>query len=204
MGTRSKDSESRLTQTAATLDAEIARFEQLVKELDTSSITSEKTLHRAAGKLEESAAIQQRLGSALQAFAEAMQEMQERQQRCVEATREAAQRVEQRFAGRNALLQRVQALGERAREINAPVAAAMAPSAGEDAAPDTTKVLSSLEAVLALTASAIDEADAVQRAAKDEEWSDIERDTGNLKQQLQSVRNKVLTTQRSVAARAAS
>jgi hypothetical protein len=202
MSARSKESEGPLTRAAVTLETELLHYEQGVKELGTTAITSEKSLHRARIGLERCAELERRLGAALQSFAEAMQETQNRQQQYIATSREAAERVQQRFNERNALLERMKVLGEHAKELNEPVAAAM--TAGSEEASPTSKLLSSLEAVGERTASVIDEADALQRAARDDEWLDIERETGTLKQQLQSARNKVLIAHRNVAGRSPS
>lgn len=198
--TLKKDAEGPLGLAAVALDAELSRFEQTVRELNALTITTEKGLQRARRRLEQCGEHEEKLGGALQAFAAAMKETQDRQQRCMEGTITAAKRIEGRFHSRSELLERMKVLGERAREINDPVTAAM--SGGEDDAAKT--LLTSLKAVSDLTATIISEADALARAAKEGDWHDIERDTDALKQQLQAARNKIVAAQRDVAERAPS
>jgi hypothetical protein len=201
MATRTKDGAGPLSLAAAALEAELGRYEQLVRDLGGTTITSDKTLQRARRSLEDCGSLEQSLSAALQGFAQAMQATQDRQQSCMEATVAAARRVEARFHARGALLERMKVLGERAREINEPVVAAINAGADGGAA---EPLLSTLQTASDLTASIISDAEALQRAAKDDDWVDIERDTDALKQQLQAARNKILAAQRQVASRSPS
>jgi hypothetical protein len=199
----SKKSEGALTAAAAAFDAALTRFEAASEELERMEIVSEKSLQRARRALEGCAEQEQELSAHLQAFAAAMQTSQARQQKCMEATVAAANRIKARFDERNALLERVAALGLRAREINDPVVAAMEQDAKEGGAP-TAALLTSLEEFGANTDAIIAEADSLMRAAKDSDWEDIERDAHTLKQQLMSALNKVRVIQRNIATRAPS
>lgn len=197
--TTKKENADPLTAAASALDAELARFEQTVRDLAATTITTEKGLQRARRRLEECGGHEETLSAALQGFAAAMQTTQARQHKCMEGTLEAAKRIEERFTSRAALLERMRDLGDRAKTINEPVASAMG---SDPSAPDA--LLTTLKAVSDLTADIISEADALQKAAKDSEWHDIERDTDALKQQLQAARNKIVAAQRNVAERAPS
>ncbi|MBX3230043.1 MAG: hypothetical protein KIT84_25585 [Labilithrix sp.] len=189
-----------LTQAAAALESELRRYEETAAELDKVALTSEKTLQRARKVLEECAAHQSELALLLPAFAQAMQAAQAKQQACMELTARGTARIKERFEARMALLERVAALGQRAQDINGPVAAVM----DGDAERTPAELLKSLEEVAGRTEAVIAEASEVHAAAETDDWQDIARDTDALKQQLQSARNKLLVAQRSVAERAPS
>ena len=200
MATSTKTPGGALAQAAAALETELRRYEETSGELERITLTSDKTLQRARKVLEECAAHQERLATLLPEFAQAMQEAQAKQQACMEATARGTEKIKARFEDRMALLERVAALGQRAQDINGPVAAVM----DEKGERTPAELLKSLEEVGSRTEAAIAEATAVHEAAQGADWQDIARDTDALKQQLQSARNKILVAQRSVAARAPS
>lgn len=197
-----KTSSSALVEAARALDQEVARYESSLGELARIDMVSEKTLQRAGRSLEACAQHQTDLARLLGAFAAAMGEMKERQERCVAETNAAADRVKARFESRAALLARVAVLGAKTGEIIGPMAAATAPDAGDPSA--VTSVLAQLEGVTSKAEEVIAEAESVRQAAKAESWQDVERDADSLRQQLQSAKNKVLTAQRALAERAPS
>lgn len=185
---------------AAALENELRRYDETAADLEKMALTSDKTLQRARKVLEECAAHQERLSTLLPEFAQAMQIAQAKQQECMETTARATARIKERFENRMALLERVAALGQRAQEINGPVAAVME----GDGEKKPAELLKSLEEVSARTEAVIAEASEVHAAAQSGDWQDIARDTDALRQQLQSARNKILVAQRSVAERAPS
>ena len=201
MPASTKNVQGPLASAAAALENELRRYEETVTELEKLPLTSDKTLQRARKVLEECAGHQEKLAVLLPAFAQAMQQVQVRQQQCMDATAEGTSKIKTRFEERMALLERVAALGQRAQNINEPVAAVIS---GKEENQSPTELLKSLEDVGTLTEAVIAEADAVHKLAQDGDWQDIARDTDTLKQQLQSARNKVLVAQRNIAARAPS
>lgn len=193
---------STLVEAARALEQEVVRYESSLAELARTDIVSEKTLQRAAKSLESCAQHQNELARLLTAFAAAMGEMKERQERCVAETNAGAERVKARFESRAALLARVGALGAMTGEIIGPMASA---SATDGAEPEgITDVLARLDGVTSKAEEVIAEAEAVRQAAKAEEWQDVERDADALRQQLQAAKNKVLNAQRALAERAPS
>ena len=200
MATSTKTPTGPLATAAAALENELRRYEETSAELEKITLTSEKTLQRARKVLEECAAHQEKLATLLPEFAQAMQTAQAKQQECMEATARGTMRIKERFEDRMALLERVAALGQKAQDINGPVAAVVDGNGEHTPA----ELLKTLEEVGARTEAVIAEAAAVHEAAEGADWQDIARDTDALKQQLQSARNKLLIAQRSVAARAPS
>ncbi len=124
MSNTEKKGNGSLTVAAGALEAEIKRFEDLVAELGRLGVNSEKSLGRARQLLEEVAGYEQRLGTHLRELSLAMQrsagapgsrdEAGARERRADPAPSRGTQRM---------LLERVNALGERARDINEPMAA---------------------------------------------------------------------------------
>ncbi|MFO0741922.1 MAG: hypothetical protein U0270_38855 [Labilithrix sp.] len=189
-----------LAAAAAALENELRRYEETSAELEKLALTSEKTLQRARKVLEECASHQEKLATLLPEFAQAMQAAQAKQQECMEVTARGTARIKERFEDRMALLERVAALGQKAQDINGPVAAVVETEGERTPA----ELLKALEEVGARTEAVIAEAASVHEAAEGADWQDIARDTDALRQQLQSARNKILVAQRNVAARAPS
>lgn len=194
----SKKSEGPLVKAATLLETELARYEENVNDAKRLEIGSEKGLQKSKTVLEACAATEQKMREHLQTFAAAMQEMQKRQQACVEETLATAKRIEERIHDRAALLERFGALGARAREVDEPVKAVM--QAKADGAKDS-ELLGALAEVISRTDSVLEDAEAVAKDAQDRGWEDIGREAMALKQQLQSARNKVMQAQRDMASR---
>jgi hypothetical protein len=194
----SKKSEGALVKAATALENELARYEEHVADARRLEISSEKGLQKSKAVLEACAATEQRMREHLQAFAAAMQDMQKRQQTCVDETVATAKRIEERIHDRASLLERFGQLGTRAREVDEPVKAVMQRKA-EGAT--ESELLGALTEVIARTDSVLEDADAVAKDAQGRGWEDIAREATALKQQLQSARNKVMQTQREMASR---
>jgi hypothetical protein len=190
----SKSTESPLLSAARTLSDDLQHFEQMSAELGRLVINSEKTLQRARKGLQECSEHEAKLAESLRCFALAMQTMQALQQRCMEQTALATERVRQRQEERVKLQERLQLLGESARDLSAPVAAL---PEGSEAVP--SDALGPLQEVARRLESVIAEATEVTELARQGDWSDLERDTQSLEQQLQSARNRVLIGLRRLA-----
>jgi chromosome segregation ATPase len=196
-----KKDEFPLRDAASAFEDELRRHEVAVAELERLAINSDKALQRARKALEECASREEALAKHLVAFVEAMRTAQERQQKCMEATLGAANRVKERFDARNALLARVASLGESAKAIVADTAPDGAANATGDSADAKLK---SFQDIASRIETVIEETDAVTKAAQEDDWADISRETESLKQQLQSARNKMLVATRALASRAPS
>ena len=193
----SKKLETPLARAAASLEGELLEYEKFVVDVKKMDLSSEKAMHRAKTLLENCAAGESRMAERLQAFAEAVQDVQGRQQACITEAVAAAEKIQQRIQNRSALLERFSALGDRARALNEPVAALEAKE-GEASAQD---LLTTLGEVAQRTEAVIQEADALGSDAENDDWQDIAREATTLKQQIQSARNKILVAQRDVASR---
>jgi GrpB-like predicted nucleotidyltransferase (UPF0157 family) len=193
--------EGPLAEAAMAFEAELSRYEELTTETARGPISSEKALLRAKKQLGESAECQLRLAESLKAVVIALDGARVKQEACMAQVLAAAQRVQTRSEEFLTLMQRFSALGNRAREVNEPVAEVVArKSQGAPA----TEVLAGLRDVLARTEGIVTEAEALARDAANADWSDVSRAAEALKQQVQSARNRVLLAERTVSEQAPS
>jgi hypothetical protein len=194
-----KKDETPLTDAACRIEEELSRFERLLLDLSR-PVSTEKTLQRARMSLEECSQSEERLAAHLTAFAQAIQGIQQRQQRCMESLAERVCRVQERHADRSALIERMAQLGLRTSEISKPIVS-LQESAWSAVTPE---LLASVSEVSARLEEAIGEAAQISSSARASDWSDLSRDADTLKQQLQAVRNQVLLGQRKLAGQAPS
>jgi hypothetical protein len=195
----SKVQESPLVIAARQLALELERFETLSAELGRMAINSDKSLQRARHGLEACAEHEDKLALSLQGFAQALQQTQAAELRCIEAARAAAGRVQERQTQRADLRRRLAELGENARQVSAPVASLPEGSAGM-----SSDMLGPLQEVERRLDAVIAEAGEVYDTAQRDDWNDLQRDTQALQHQLQALRNKILLLRRKLAQTAAS
>jgi hypothetical protein len=194
-----KHSESPLLAAARQLDEDLRRFQTLSQELSQGPINSEKTLRRAGQLLEACSAHESKVLESLSAFGQAIQTVQQVQQACMEAVGQGTARVAARHAERLALQERVAQLSAGARAASEPVAALP----GLDA-PTSSQMLAPLAEVERRLGVVIDEAAEVSTLAQQGDWNDLLRDTQSLREQLQSLRNRVLLMRRKLGSDAPS
>jgi hypothetical protein len=199
--TKSKTSESALVKAVTALEEGLVRWEALSIEALGVEPSSDKTLGRAKRMLEECAECETDMARELHAFVTAMQAVQERQRVCMERTVEVAQKIQGRVANRQELLERFGKLGERAGEINTPVAVVLE-AIGRSAPP--SELLAPLEAVATQTQAVADDAETLAKDARAANWDDIAREADSLRQQVHAVKKKVYDARDSVARRSPS
>lgn len=190
----SKHTESPLLAAARQLDEDLQRFQSLSQELSRTPINSEKTLQRAGQLLEACSAHEAKLVESLGAFAQAMQNVQQIQQACMDAIGVGSARVAARHAERLELQERVNRLGVGARAASAPVA-----ELPQLDAPTSSQMLAPLDEVERRLGAVVDEAGEVSALAERGDWSDLQRQTQSLREQLQSLRNRVLLMRRKLS-----
>lgn len=190
-----------LAEAAAAFERELNQYARITAELNRTTVRSEKTLSRTQKLLVESTQCEETLGVRLRALLEAMNGARDTQQRCMEQTLEAARTLQSRANEFTALLERVAALGTRARETSEPAAAALAQSTNGDRDVDLVR---SLEELGERMTTILSEADAIVHDADAGDWPDISRDVKNLKQQIQAAHGRVVQACSSVSGRALS
>jgi len=195
----SKNTDSPLVAAARQLDSDLRRFEELSAELGRGAINSEKSLQRARQALEACSAHEGKLAGSLSIFAQAMQGVQQTQHACMDATAQAAKRIAERHAERTTLQDRLAKLGESARAVSAPVA-----DLGELTGAASGQILEPLAEVERRLEAVIAEATVLCEVSREGDWTDLERDTQSLREQLQALRNRVLLMRRKLSSAAPS
>ena len=185
-GRMTKGTESSLLAATRALSDDLDRFEKLSSELSRLVINSDKTLQRARRGLLECSEHEGKLAESLRGFALAMQTMQAMQQRCMDQTAQATERVRLRQEQRALLQERLQQLGGNASEISS-----LAASLPESPDRASGELLGRLQEVAQRLELVIAEAAEVSRLAHEDDWTDVERDTDSLKQQLLAAKNRV-------------
>jgi hypothetical protein len=181
-----------LTLAATAFEEELLRYEELSAEMQRTHITSEKVLNRAKRALADLAESEQKLAAHVSALLQAMEADRKRQQLAAEESAQGLARVQERAQQFTSLMERFVLLGQRAREVNEPVAAVIARKA-EGAG--KSELLEGLQTVTARMDVIVSEADALARDAQDGEWQDIAREADALKKQVQAAKNKVSLAQ---------
>ena len=108
--------------------------------------------------------------------------------------------MQARFVDRNALVTRINQLGQQARAVSEPIT-----SIDESAwTSPTPELMSSIAEMSSRLEAVIEEAAAVATSAKESDWTDVARDADALRQQLTAMRGKLILGQRKLASRAPS
>lgn len=194
-----KKDQTPLSDASRRIEAELSRLEGLLHELSR-PVNSEKTLRRAGASLEECSDSEARLATHLVDFGQAIQAIQERQQRCMALLGERAEQLRARHAERSALVERLAGLGERTSQISEPLASL----AGAGVSEVTPELLASISEVSTRLEASIADASEIATAARSSDWSDLARDADALKQQLQALKNQITLGQRKLASQAPS
>lgn len=195
----SKPNESPLLAAARALSDDLEHFEKLSLELSRLVINSDKSLQRARRGLLECSEHEAKLAESLRGFAAAMQGVQTSQQRCLQQTATATERVQKRQEQRAQLQERLLRLSQKASEVTAP-ADSLPDAPGSEAA----DLLAPLHEIVRRLELVIAEAGEVSELARADDWADVERDTRSLEQQLLATKNRIQLSLRKVAQEAPS
>jgi chromosome segregation ATPase len=163
---------------AEALEDEIARLEVLSKSARKIRLTSGKSISRAAAELNETLALPERLAQRLNDVAQALARMQERQQAALEPLTAFAVEVQQRTQLLGEQMQRFDALGVAAGEINAELTA----SRGDRAV---------VERARAKLLELSDAARGVFEAARAADFPEIAREADVLKQRMSALHDRL-------------
>ncbi len=172
---------SELVVAAQTIENDQRRLEDLAYALEKTKLQSEKTINRAGRELQEALEQQEQLAVSLRALGQAMAKMQERQQAAVAALRTRAEQIQARRARLAELMMRYAALGAKAAELLQTVSATLE-SADKQAA--ITIAQDHLSPV-------IEEATALSKTAREEDFTEIAHEADVLKQKFQAIKNQL-------------
>jgi hypothetical protein len=178
-----------LAATAQSLESELRKIEEAVREADKVELTSDKALQKVRRLLETTSAHHLRLAELLRELVVAMQGAQGRMQESLDHAVAVSNRVAARAAERDELYARFAELGHRTRDLQEPVAVvlkAQASGAAADAVAQAVSVV--IEAADVLVALA----ESLASDAKAGRWTDIAKEADGLRQQLLAARNKVM------------
>ncbi|GAC1338407.1 MAG: hypothetical protein NVSMB23_06090 [Myxococcales bacterium] len=183
-----------LSEVAAALEQELARFEQRVDLARRLRLTSEKNLTRASQAIAEASESQERVVAEVRSLIEALSHAGKRQEEQARGLQERAAQVGRRREELSELRQRFTVLGEEARGINAFLQAAPAAGGAEE---EKRGLVERLREAAARMEKVAEQALAIGQAAGEAELEDVSRQAEGLRQQVLAARNKMqLTLQR--------
>jgi chromosome segregation ATPase len=178
-----KGKPSELISAAEALDAELQKFEQLSETIQKTPFNSEKNLARASRTLTEIAQVGEALQTHLGSLVAAIGNFRQKQETQADAVQKRAQELQERGQVLEGLLAEYRALGENARQLNLHL---LSLKSSED------EVQSSQ--FLDLDSRVTELAQAAQNLfdrAESQGFADIAHQADALRQQLQTVRNKL-------------
>jgi methyl-accepting chemotaxis protein len=182
---------SELMAAALAFDEELERFGKLADAARQGPLNSQKNLERAAGALQDAATLQEQVGDRLRGLADAIAAASQRQIVAAETLAARAQEVQAQSSATSGLLERFEALGREAREINALVVAAM-PEKGDGGGPERVRqTVAQLETVEGRMSAVVERAAELGHAAEAAGLVDLARQADALRQQMLASRNKV-------------
>jgi hypothetical protein len=188
--------EPNLAATAQTLEAELRKIEETVREAEKVELTSDKALQKARRLLETTSSHQLRMAELLRDLVIAMQSAQGRMQSTLDRTLEVSKSVAGGAGERDGVYIRFADLGRRTRDIQEPVAVVLKAQA-DGAPPD--KLLQAVNVVMDVADALVVDAEALSAEAKESRWTDIAKEADGLRQQLLAARNKVMLLRRSLS-----
>jgi hypothetical protein len=184
------DDSSELVRAAETIEADLARLEELSAAACKMKLHTEKSIVRAAQALSEALEQPAKLADGLKLFGEAMLHTQARQEAALGPL--AARAVEIRDRGEKlaAHMQAFAALGVRANDATKLLQASGAESTNGGSPNVTEETFAEVDRLLS---EIVEQGRTLSEAAKVDEMPEVARDADALKQRIQSIRGKLKT-----------
>ena len=167
-----------LVAAAQAIEDDQRRLEELADALGKTKLQSEKTISRAARELQSALEQQEQLATSLRVLGEAMVHMQERQQAAVSKLGARAVEIQTRRGRLSELMLRYAALGTKASELLQAMATSLE-------AEDKAAAIAGADAQLV---TIVDEATALAKEARDEDFIELAHESDVLKQKFHAVR----------------
>jgi Mg2+ and Co2+ transporter CorA len=188
---KSAEQASDFLRCAEAVEREVRRLEELSRGACRIKLGTEKNIGRAARELQQTMAQQERLAAELHRFAEAMVEMQTRQQAALEPLSARALEIQARLARLSEHMQRFGELGVQASET-ANVLRDVSTSPAEAAGASRGGLqVAALIGVDERFRTLLDDARRLAQSAEQEEFPDIAREAEALRQRLQAMRGRL-------------
>jgi hypothetical protein len=179
---------SALVSSAMQLEEELVRFEQLTHSVCNTTLTSQKSLARASGVLEELADTDTRLGEKLKSLLGAINAARDRHQKKAQELLDAAKGIQARSTELETLLRRFAAVGQEAKRIREEAEIVLTRHKQAEGGNGTQEAVQGLLDQLDNVSTVASE---LAVAARQAEFNDLERQADGLFQQLRSAANKV-------------
>jgi hypothetical protein len=176
---------------AEVVEKEVRRLEELSRAACRIKLGTEKGIARAARELQQALEQQERLAVELRRFAEAMVEMQARQQAALDPLGSRAHEIQSRMTRLMEHMQRFGALGTEASETANALREVTTPTEEMPGASPGTRQAAALIGVDERFRTLLDEARSLAESAEQEEFPDIAREADALRQRLQSMRGRL-------------
>lgn len=178
-----------LGEAAEALEATLRRFEELTAGACKVQLNSEKNLARAARAINEAAASQERIASALGVLVKHINAAQVRQQTTSEQVFARAKEIQERTREFEALMKELIAVGEEAGAITSELQRFTEHGVGEQNGKQSLKPLLSEVQERMTTAAA--RAQDVERRAREGGMHEVVRHADSLRQQIEAARAKL-------------
>jgi chromosome segregation ATPase len=168
-----------LVRAAQALEDELTTLEALSRSVRKIRLDTDKSIARAAKELNEALAVPERLAGGLRAMAEAMSNMQARQQAALEPLAASAVNLQERMNLLGAHMQAFAELGRAAGEVTAKLQAdgAFAPTSLVEVKAQLTKIA--------------DGARSLCESTRSDDFPDVARESDALRQRILAVRRRL-------------
>jgi chromosome segregation ATPase len=191
-----KKGPSELMAAAAELDEQLSRFEELSDSIQKAPMNSEKQLARASKAINEIVEVGEGLQAHLAALITAINHFREKQEIYAVAVQKRAQEFQERSRELEGLLLQYRGLGQRAQELNAHMQSLG--EVGEDNNGGRASLFSQLPDLEQRVGELLSGAQMLFEQADSAGFTDLQHQADALRQQLQSIRNKLGLIRRSV------
>jgi DNA repair exonuclease SbcCD ATPase subunit len=187
---KKKEESSELVNIAATLEAELRRFETLAEEVRDSPLQSQKHLERMARALQEVADCDERLVANVRALLAALNSRRDLQTSLAGEVNAKALELQARTQTYQELMQRFGGLGQEAGKLSADVQTLFASVPEGGAQARAAELVGALQQVNDRMQQVADNAQSLAQDAHAQGFFDVSRDADSLRQQLLSARNR--------------
>ena len=194
---KKKRQASELADVASDLEAEIAELESLTGRISRVELNSQKNIVRAAELLKEASDSHERFITYLRTLIESVEQLRQRQNASAAALSEFSTELDGRRQLYEALQQRFGKLGDEARQVSELVRDTVRPNGHTQS--EREQMLERLRVANQLLVAAVESARALATDADEANMADLQRDADALRQQLESLSQKLQKVEISIA-----